>query len=293
MRVLLLLSALLLIVGDAKPQVMRSGAVSNQTDLATRRDESSLPKRAANTSASGVCRTSGSLIGQYTVPEIETSDEPGLKSKSAHVPSGEKFHWKRALTESAIFLGIQHGYRLAVQKYTREQLKGPFFRDWAVTVKSLHGWRDGNSNFTNYVAHPLQGSLTGRIFVANSDRSRSLTFGRSKEYWNSRLKALAWSAAWSTQFELGPVSEANIGNVGLHPDRGGSSMAYVDLVVTPVLGTGILIGEDAVDRFLQKRVESHGRSRMSIKILRSVLTPTTTIENLLHAKPPWHRANRR
>lgn len=39
------------------------------------------------------------------------------------------FAWGPALKQSAIFLGIQHGFRVGFQSGTREQLKGPFLRD--------------------------------------------------------------------------------------------------------------------------------------------------------------------
>jgi len=206
----------------------------------------------------------------------------------------ERFHWKPALIQSGIFLGIQHGFRVLRQNYTREGLKGPFFRDWGKSVKSLHGWSDGNNFFINYIAHPLQGGLTGRIFVNNSDRAKKQEFGKSKKYWESRAKALAWSAFWSTQFELGPISEANIGNVGLNVKPGYSSMAYVDLVITPVIGTGVLIGEDAIDKYILKNwVEKNARkTTVKIRILRSILTPTTSIANMLRGKVPWKRDTR-
>jgi hypothetical protein len=230
-------------------------------------------------------------------------DNLAIVSQDDHVPTDhkpcegkvrEKFHWKPALVQSGLFLGVQHGFRVLAQESTRSQLDGPFFRDWGRTVKNLRGWDDGNSFFINYVAHTLQGAVTGRIFVTNSDRANKQTFGKSKQYWQSRLKALAWSTAWSAQFELGPVSEASIGNVGLRPKPSGhSGMAYVDLVVTPVLGTSLLIAEDAIDKYVLKNwLERKGRSRRSIKILRSFLTPTTTIGNVLRLKVPWKR-NRR
>jgi len=223
------------------------------------------------------------------------ADAEGTKStkKSFQPEEKEKFHWKPALVQSGVFLGFQHGYRVLLQKGTRQQLAGPFFRDWAQSVKNLRGWRDGNRFFINYIGHPLQGGLTGRIFVNNSDRAKRSEFGKSKKYWESRLKAMVWSAVWSAQFELGPISEANIGNVGLHPRGKYSSMAYVDLVVTPIGGTGVLIAEDAIDKYILKKwLERRGNNKIKIKILRTILTPTTSIGNLLRGKVPWTRDNR-
>lgn len=216
------------------------------------------------------------------------TDFPGAKNSS---PIKEKFHWKPALIESGIFLGIQHGFRLTQTKTTRE-LGGPFFRDWGKSIKNLHGWNDSDNWFTNNVAHSLQGGLTGRIFVNNSDRAKKQEFGKSKEYWNSRFKALVWSAAWSTQFELGPLSEASIGNVGLREKNGRATMTWTDLIVTPVVGTGVLIEEDMIDKYVLKNwLEKKNNYRVTtkIKILRSVLTPTTSFSNLLRGKPPWKR----
>ena len=89
------------------------------------------------------------------------------------------------------------------------------------------------------VAHPLQGAVSARIYVTNSREASRSEFGSSRKYWKTRLYAMAWSAAWSTQFELGPLSEASIGNVGLREKNGYSTMAWVDLVVTPTVGTAI------------------------------------------------------
>jgi hypothetical protein len=204
----------------------------------------------------------------------------------------EKFHWKYALIESGVFLGFQHGFRL-LQEKTRRELDGPFFRDWANSVKNLRGWEDSDNLFTNYIAHPGQGAITGRIFINNSDRAKKQEFGKSKKYWESRLKAMVWSAVWSTQFELGPISEATIGNVGLREKNGHSTMAYVDLVMTPVAGTGLLIAEDAVDKyFLRNWLEKKTTNKFVIRISRSLFNPTTSIANMLRLKSPWWRDNR-
>lgn len=205
----------------------------------------------------------------------------------------DRFHWKPALMQSGLFLGIKHGTRL-FQKKTQRELGGPFFKDWGKSIRNLRGWNDGDSPFTNNFAHPLQGSVTGWIFINNSDRAKRQEFGRSKEYWKSRLKALAWSTAWSTQFEFGPVSEATIGNVGLREKNGHSTMAWTDLVLTPTVGTAFVIQEDIVDKYLLRNwIERKSKGvTTKVKILRSVLTPTASFSNLLRGKYPWRRDNR-
>lgn len=223
----------------------------------------------------------------------EADIEDILSGENLSKKDKEKFHWKPALIQSGILLAIQHGFRMTQAKTTRE-LGGPFFRDWAQSVKNLRGWKDGDSSFTNYTAHPLQGGVTGRIFINNSDAAKKQEFGKSKKYWESRFKTMAWSAVWSTQFELGPISEANLGNVGLNERRGHSTMAWVDLVVTPVVGTGVVIAEDAIDKYILRNwlERKAGKATTKIKIVRTFLTPTTSFSNLLRGKMPWSRDNR-
>src|SRR3954468_7122876 len=138
-----------------------------------------------------------------------------LRAGDAPPPGSEPagFQWKPALLQSDMFLGIQHGFRLATEDATRGELKGPFFNDWFKSVRSIKGWDDGDPFLVNYVGHPMMGAVTGFIQLQNDPQYKRSTFGRNSQYWKSRLRALAFSAAYSTQFELGPVSEASIGNV--------------------------------------------------------------------------------
>lgn len=222
--------------------------------------------------------------------EVKSKSFPG-KPLEPQSNGGEKFHWKSAMIESLYFLGIQQGLRM-VQIKTRREIEGPFFRDWGNSVKNLGRWRDGDSTFTNYVAHPMQGAVTGRIFLNNSERSHRLEFGNSEEYWKSRFKALAWSAVWSTQFELGPVSEASIGNVGLYDREGPNRMGWVDLVITPTAGTAVIIGEDAIDKYILKNWLENSRPRWKIRLFRMFITPFQSFTNVLHGQLPWKRYNR-
>lgn len=196
---------------------------------------------------------------------------------------GDGFRWKPATEQALLFLAVQHGYAFTQPK-TRRDLHGPFLRDYFRSVGNLSKWDDGGRFFTNYVAHPMQGSLLGFIYVQNDPKGKSAPFGRSKAYWRSRLKAVAWSAAWSTQFEIGPVSQASIGNVGLH-----GKQTWVDIVITPTGGAVWLAAEDALDRFVVQRIEGSTNNRFLKIIARMVFNPTRSSANLLRFEKPWRR----
>jgi hypothetical protein len=207
------------------------------------------------------------------------------------VPQGSEptsFQWKPALLQSGLFLGFQHGFRLATEDATRGELKGPFFRDWSRSVRNLQGWDDGDPFIVNYVGHPMMGAVSGYIAVQNDPMYKRSTFGRNSRYWKSRLRALAFSTLYSTQFEIGPVSEASIGNVQLHPPENG----MCDFVVTPTVGLGWQIAEDALDRVLVRRIESSTDAVWVRIIARGMLNPARSFANLLRWKAPWYRDDR-
>ncbi len=197
--------------------------------------------------------------------------------------------WSGLINQSALFLSIEQGFRLGTQPGTREALKGPFFDDWFTSVKSTKGWGDADDFLANYIGHPMQGSVTGHIFVQNDPGGRYQTFNWSSAYWNSRLKATLWSAIYSTQFELGPISEASIGNVG-YP--GSSLSGAVDLVMTPLGGLGWQVGEDALDKYLVMRIETWTSNPVILMLARGFLNPTRSFANVMRLKVPWHRDTR-
>ena len=215
--------------------------------------------------------------------------EPVEPSPGGFGPDEEGgFDWAAAAEQSLFFLTFQNAFRLTQEKTVRE-LDGPFFRDYWRSVKGLKGWDDGDGSFTNYVAHPMQGAVTGYIQIQNDPRAAKLQFSTRPEYWKSRLKATAWSAVYSTQFELGLYSEASIGNVGMHP----GTMGYVDLVMTPVGGFGWMVGEDALDRFLMIPIERKWENRGLTRFMRMALSPTRSFANVLRFEKPWKRDGRR
>ena len=200
----------------------------------------------------------------------------------------DAFQWKPALLHSALFLGVQHSLR-PLQAKTRREFRGPFLRDYLDSASSVRTWGDGDGVLTNYVGHPMIGAVAGYIQIFNDPRGRDLTFQpQAASYWRSRLKALAWSAAYSTQFELGPVSEASLGNVGRRP----GTMGFVDLVVTPLGGFGLILTEDYIDNKFIERWERGTSSVAMRKFYRIFFNPNRALANLLRLKRPSHRDTR-
>ncbi len=261
-------------------------AIAQPAAAATAQDAS----RDATTVApvSGIVNA-GLLILPFAQAPSQPTAPPDVRALSQPAPpSGPQqgFQWGDAFKQYMMLLMGQHLYRLP-QEWTHSELGGPFWADYVEAVASLRGWNDGDSFTTNYVAHPVMGAVTGLIQIQNDPAGRGVPFGRSRAYWHSRGYALVAATIYSLQFELGPVSEASIGNVGLQAGR----MAYVDLVVTPLVGVGLIIAEDAIDRYLIAKVEGR-MGRAQAALLRSILNPNRSIANLIRIKPPWKRDTR-
>jgi hypothetical protein len=211
---------------------------------------------------------------------------PNVRPLSPPAPPSESqqgFQWGEAFKQYMMMLTFQHIVRLPQGK-THSELGGPFWADYVESVASLRGWPDGDSAVINYVAHPLMGATSGFVQIQNDPAGRVTEFGRSGAYWRSRGWALLAAAIYSTQFELGPMSEASIGNVGLKA----GTMAYVDLVMTPLLGVGMIVAEDAIDRYVLAKGEG-GWGPNKIRLLRSLLNPNRSVANLIRLQVPWKR----
>ena len=197
------------------------------------------------------------------------------------------FHWKGALLQSGFYLGIQHGFRMLTPE-TRRELDGPFLKDYFASVRGLQGWGDGDSWVTNYVAHPMMGAVAGYIQVHNDPGGIRQEFGKDPAYWKSRLKAMGWAAVYSAQFELGPISEASLGNVG---QRAGT-MGFVDLVITPLGGFGVMILEDLLDKYWIRKLEARASSRNARGFYRIAFNPMRSFANFLRLHHTYHRDTR-
>ena len=242
--------------------------------------------------------------------ELRQGDaEPSGDSSSTTAESAkEGFHWWPMLQQSFNFLVFEHAFRIASDPFLRYLLwHKPFWLDYGISTQHFffNHWGDGDDFLVNYIGHPLQGAVTGNIEIVNDPKGRSLTFGRSKAYWMSRLRAMAWSAVYSAQFEAGPMlSEAAIGNEGgyfyrrgcdpnitcAHPshDPITNNTGWVDFVVTPLIGTGWIVLEDSIETEIVDKL-AKGDDRLRWKLLRAGLSPGHVMANFMAGKVPWYR----
>ena len=246
---------------------------------------------------------------------VLTKDNPNPQSFSAmpHPVSREHFHWGRALFESFAFLSIEQAYVVKDDYRWVVVEKGvPFNHYWRDYRDSLStwmhsGWDDGDPILYSYVGHPIQGALTEYIQIQNDPQGRNLEFSNTKAYWRSRFKAFWWSAAYSTQWNIGPLSELTVekyGTVNLARrswNHDGSYPCYghcvtgvgqVDLVTTPVGGFLWQLTEDILDREIVRRVEGVTTNHFVTDFTRCALNPIRGGANILHGKAPWYRASR-
>ena len=253
------------------------------------------------------CNTPGGIANYRTwdsvlrMPRIEVNRVIRTERQAG------KYQWKPALLQSLNFLLFEHAFRLLDDPYLRYlMLHKPFWHDWAVSAGQfdMSRWGDGDDFLVNYIGHPMQGGVTGNIYIQNDPKARALKFGKSRAYWNSRLRAMLWSAAYSTYFEIGPgLSEVAVGNEGGYTytpgcghyicDRPGykpptNNTGWVDFIVTPTMGTGLMVLEDAIEAKIVDPI-AKGDHRFKFLAMRSILTPTHSMANLMAGRVPWFR----
>jgi hypothetical protein len=198
-----------------------------------------------------------------------------------------RFRWLPATGESLLFTGIMHTFDLTTEAGTRDALNGPWLNDYLRSVSELRGWSDSDHFMAPYVGHPIEGSVFGFIQRQNDPQYRLVQWGDGRAYWISMLRSMAYGAVWHTQWKIGPISEASIGNVMLHASPG-----FITLVDTPTLGLCTMLAEDVADRYIIMDIENKTDNRAVIIMARSFLNPGRTFANLMAFRPPWVRDTR-
>jgi len=216
------------------------------------------------------------------VGTIDTDQSASRPMAAAEEPHG--IDWKPLLWESVHATTWQQGFRLLMEDHSRKRLTQiPMFRNWQENVKALDHWDDEGPTGVNYVAHPLMGAMSGRLLLNNDARGRVVR-PTDDGYWASRFRALAFSVAYSTQWEIGPLSEAML---GLSPAKEG----VVDLVITPTVGFAWMLAEDALEEHLVRRIERRGSATLT-RVSRMVFSPSRMLANVAGLRVPWHRTDR-
>jgi hypothetical protein len=237
------------------------------------------------------------------------SQEVGNAFTRQTAPKKQGFHWGRALFESFTLLCIEQAYVVHDDyRWVTVENGVPFNHYWRDYTQSLHtwvhsGWNDGDPNMYGYVGHPIQGAFTDYIQIQNDPRSDGTEFSNTKKYWRSRLRATLWNAVYSTQWNIGPLSEMTVEKYGtkVRPpwNHNGSfpcarncytGVGQIDLVMTPVGGLGWMVGEDLLDKNLTRRLEEVTRNHVLIDFTRCGLNPVRAGANMIHGRRPWYRA---
>jgi hypothetical protein len=218
--------------------------------------------------------------------EANTSD-PSIKPGDQEGAYPGKFRWRVSFQEALLFTGIMHTFNLATEAGTRDALNGHWFRNYTDSVSQLRGWSDSDTFMAPYVGHPIEGSVFGFIQRQNDPKYKLVQYGDGREYWISMLRSMAFAAVWHTQWKIGPISEASIGNVMLHASPG-----FITLVDTPTLGFVTMFAEDVTDRYILMGLENRTDNRAIIILARSFLNPGRTFANMMAFRPPWVRDTR-
>lgn len=225
------------------------------------------------------------LVAAPGSPSFERDQRPGEPYDTGGV------RWGHVIGQTFFMQAIQHSFFMTQAK-ARSGLKGPWVRDWVESATSPFvepHWSDGGSFLVNYIGHPMAGSTYAYIYRQNDPSTQGIEFG-SKGYGVLMAKSVGMAALWSTQWELGPMSEASLENVGKPPDR--YKMAWVDFVITPTVGVAWMAGEDALHRYVVQKLERKIDSAAGRNAIRILLNPTRSMANLVAGKKPWARPDR-
>ncbi len=207
--------------------------------------------------------------------------------------------WPRVLASSLFFLSAQTGGNVGMDDDARYHLlhhTDGFWGDYVTTLQRYRWsrWNDDDPFGVDYVGHPLMGAITNFVYIQNDPKQRALDFENTRRYWMGRLRATAYSAAYSAQWKIGPISESADGNIGIktyYSDKLGrytNETGMVDFFVTPAGGILWNIGEDVIDKKLFRRVTHNVRNRWLLDAA-SMMTPAKCAANILRFRAPYYR----
>src|SRR5262249_53585060 len=148
---------------------------SDGSDCDRRGESTSAPTKMALT------KTASPTDRLFPVPAAKGCPAPVAEGDPQFTEGfNEKIHWGPILKQSFAFLVFEHGFRLTNDRYARHLLfHKPFWEDYVDSLQhfDMGRWGDGDDFLVNYIGHPLEGAVTGDIFIQNDPRGRSERFG--------------------------------------------------------------------------------------------------------------------
>jgi hypothetical protein len=254
---------------------------------------------------------SSSSVGHMTVGADKPAEMLALKAVPDPVlvlePPRKHFKLKGALVQSFEFLVLQHAFRAGNDPSLRYSLAhSPFFHNWFASYGgyNLKRWSDGDNFLVNGIGHPFQGAIASRIFIQNTSQGGALQIGKNPKYWTNRIKGMAWAAAFEVQWKVGPMSETSLGNAGgwlyvpdcgfspkcinnpQYPTHPTNNTGLSDWILTPMVGTGWVMLEDTLDKYVVSKVAQNHRL-LGGMVLRTALEPSRSFAGLFMGKFPW------
>ncbi len=210
-------------------------------------------------------------------------------------------HWGELAISTALFNTFQNSGNAYTGYYYRyETTHGKWFDRYvnSVTGYQFGTWSDGNPKLDDYVGHPLMGDISDYLWIQNDPKGMTVPFGNNYPYWRSRLRALAFSTFYSTEWKLGPFGESGVGHAGDHlayeETEGGyrNETGFVSLVTTPVGGLLWTVGEDALDKYVVKRLQEKSHNWFLLTLESMAFAPGHATANVLRFRPLWYRDDR-
>ncbi len=178
----------------------------------------------------------------------------------------------------------EHVMRVATQEFTREQLKGKFWPEYFDSVHVPDHWGDKDHWEVNYIGHAISGGAFARVWIEQRERKTTT----APQYFKAMGRALIYTTAFSIQYEMGPMSEASIGNVGLNP----ADLGWSDYIWTPLGGILWTMAEDAADKYVLTYIDKHVPFMMAKAAARMILNPSRMLANIGMNRTPWSRYGR-
>jgi len=254
---------------------------------------------------------------QLTPIKPESAPQPRFEASAPsnvtlNKDEAEPVHWKGLLWQSFEFDMMQNATRIITAKQGDRHLllNKPYWSDyWASLGQfNMRRWNDGDSIPVNYIGHPMEGAIAGYIEIQNDPRGRALRMGDGKAYWKSRERAFLWELVYSTQWEIGPIGETAIFNQGgftypiqcnKHPgtpnycelptSKYTNNTGWVDFIITPIVGTLWVLGEDTIDRYITDPLVQRHPGNFGIDLVRAGLNPSRSLANITRGHYPWWR----